>query len=129
MQLGVIDFDKRTVKVLKAIYRSKNGISYAKLLNTFQIRGEKKFSKFTDLIYALYEEGYISCDNSRESFSVFEETGCILTISKKAIFLSTSKANEFIQQKNWDLTKWLIPTIISIAALIIAGISLVLQFL
>lgn len=124
----MIQFDRQTTKILRTIYRAKKGFSYAKLIKKFCVCEESQLSKFTDLIYKLYQEEYIFCNNPREMLSIFEDTDCIMTISRKAVFFSTPKANQFIQEKNWDLAKWLIPTLISIGALLVAIVSLVLQF-
>ncbi len=114
----MIHFDKKTTKVLRTIYRSSKGITYRKLLKKAHIYDDGWFSDFADLIYSFHEEGYISCENPNEVFSVFEETGRVMCVSPDALFLAKPKANELIQKRNWDLLKWLVPTILSLIALI-----------
>ena len=124
----MIEFDRRTRKVLAAIYNANDGISYEKLLNKFRSQGEQQIPDLSKLIYDFYKEEYISCEDPIKAFAIFEETDCIMGVSKSAVFRTTSKGNRYIQQVNWDLTKWLVPTVISIVALIVSGISFLLQF-
>lgn len=124
----MIDFDRQTKRILSAIYNHKNGMPYVKISKKF---GSKKNISPDDLqqrIYDFFKEGYIKTENPNYDFVVFQETGRILGISKNAVFETTSKANAFIQTIRWDLLKWLVPTVISLLAIIIATISLSLQF-
>lgn len=124
----MIHFDKKTTKVLRTIYRSPKGITYRKLLKKAHIYDGGWFSDFANLIYSFHKEGYISCENPNEVFSVFEETGSVMCVSPDALFLAKPKANELIQSGRTNFVRWFIPTLISIFALIVATISLVIQF-
>lgn len=114
----MINFDKKTSKVLKTIYKTHNGISYEKLLKKFHIPNDGWFSDFAELIYLFHKEGYISCEELGNTFSIFDATEKVMNVSPKAIFLATPRTKEFFQNRTFDLIKWLIPTILSLISLV-----------
>lgn len=116
----MIYFDKRTLAVLRCIKRSgKNGITWAEL--------QKKFGDDADiyLLMSFTNELYIStCDSDKKWLY-----GKDLKSPNSDFFrsYSTPKANELIEKRLFDFWKWIIPTLISVIALVISVISFISQ--
>lgn len=121
-------FDNKTMKILKSIFRSPKGITYDQLLKKHHISKNTTYPNFDDLLHSLYKEHYLMCEKADETFAVFEETNTVIYIAPTARFFPTTKMNEFIQSRNTNFIRWLIPIIVSVFALVVATISLVLQF-
>ena len=114
-----IYFDRKTVAVLKTIHRSGDkGVTWANL--------QKKYGEDIANLFLLESL-------SRVLYTVTkDQDGNWLDIGPKPIpyvtgdFRSfcTSKGNELLERRSFNFWKWVIPLLISVAALVVSCISL-----
>ena len=113
----MIYLDKKTLKILKRIKRSKDkGISWGAL--------RKKFGDETAdpvLLSNLSKEGYTATKNEKGEWVHPDEFGIVGDDFRS---FTTSKANQIIERECFDFWKWIIPTLISVAALVISALAL-----
>lgn len=110
----MIYFDNKHIKVLKHIARHKNGVSIEKL--------ERKFGDTANISFLinLSKEHYVLFGNADQ----WIEVDYSMTIPNTTVVFATSKSNEFIEKRCYEFWRWSIPTIISVAALIVSVITL-----
>ena len=113
----MIYIDKKTLKILRYIKRSKdNGVSWGTL--------RKKFGEETadsTLLSALSKEEYTATKNEKGEW-VYPDEFKIVGDDFRSFTLP--KANQIIERECFDFWKWIIPTLISVAALIISALAL-----
>ena len=107
----MIYFDKDMSKVLLYIHRRKyQGVIEHKLHSKF---GEDVPNK----LIALVQEDYIRCYDTNNNAISFDHSP--YTTEWNFIYYSTPKGNELIETRIFNFWKWIIPTFISILALIV----------
>lgn len=109
----MIYFDKKSLKVLRYIYSRKDkGVTWGKLQN--------KFQKDANILFleSLSIEGYTVTKDESGNWIDFKNYG----IHRNSEFVSycTPKGNELLETRMFNFWKWVIPTIISVAALIVS---------
>jgi len=113
----MIYFDKKTLALVRYIKRNGNkGVTWNKLA--------KKFSDDLAnpiLLISLSKELYIITKNQNGEWISFDNYKDVICGDFRSF--STPKANEMIERKCFDFWKWIIPTVISVAALIISVLS------
>lgn len=119
----MIYFDRETLSILRRIYRSKDrGITWGKL--------QEKYGSGTaniELLIALSKEQYIITKNELGDWVPCDSDWKHTNFRYRSY--CTPKGNELIQQRCFNFWKWVVPTLISIAALIISALTLLSQFL
>lgn len=113
-----IYFDKQRVKMLKHLYRNqKRGVS----LGTLQ----KQFGDTADtfVLICLFQELYIVFKDENGNFLNLNRTPWPTFKPSFRVFI-TPRGNAFLEERCYNFWRWIIPTLISIAALIISFFSL-----
>lgn len=106
-------FDRRTARLLLFIYLSGDrGVSWGTLRKVFK-RTANIF-----VLESLTNEGYTVTKDSSDHWIAFTEDN-IHRDSNYRSFCST-KGNAFLENRIFNFWKWTIPTIISVAALIVS---------
>lgn len=114
-----IYFDRKTLKILKKIKRSGNkGITWGKLQERF---GNDVANIF--LLETLSRELYTVTQDSTGAWVDFVKYPTRNLNSNYRSFCSP-KGNELLERRSFDFWKWIIPTIISIAALIVSFLAI-----
>lgn len=114
----MVVFDKKTLGILKYIHnRSKNGVTWATLQKKF---GEDDANIF--LLEALNKEQYLVTKDIEGQWIDFDQPQLIM--DSRFVSFATPKANEMIERKYYDFWKWMIPTVISVVALLISILAL-----
>lgn len=117
----MIYFDKKTLSVLKYINRRSNyGAEWGKII--------KKFS-YVDFSFLeqLSQEEYTSTKNANGRDIIFPDN----FIQKQYNFKSyiSHRGREILERKSFDFWKWVIPTLISVAALITSILTFICRHL
>lgn len=112
----MIYFDNEHIKVLKYIKRHKNGVSVEKLENKFGDTANISF------LINLSKEHYVLFNNGEK----WIDADYSAVVSDTMLVFATSKTNEFIEKRCYGFWRWVIPTLISVAALVISVITLLL---
>jgi hypothetical protein len=113
----VIYFDRRTLSILWRIKRSGDkGITWGYLRKKY---GEDSANPF--LLESMSKEFYTVTKDQNGKWIDFDNWN-------KAIYdgfrsFCTSKGNELLEKRLFDFWKWIIPTIISVAALIVSVLA------
>jgi hypothetical protein len=111
-------FDNKTLRILKYIHRhTKNGLSWEALQKKF---GEDEANIF--LLEQLNKEMYILTKNTQGEWIDFNEPE--FGLESQFVSFATPKTNDIIERTRFDFWKWMIPTLISVAALLISIIAL-----
>ena len=116
-----IYFDKQTLQILTAIYRSgDDGITWGRL--------QKRFGERADpyLFESLSREDYIltrDADGKIVDYAV--ERPFTVTPEFRSYILP--RGSELLEERRFNYWRWVTPTLISISALIVSVISLVLE--
>lgn len=106
-------FDRRTTRMLLFIYLSgDHGVSWGTL--------RKLFKKTANIfvLESLTVEGYTVTKDSSDTWTIFSDDDIHRDYNFRS-FCST-KGNAFLENRIFGFWKWTIPTIISIAALIVS---------
>jgi len=111
-------FDRKTLAVLQHIRRKRdNGASWDSLREKF---GRESASIF--LLENLSKEGYTITKNDA---GIWLSPGDWPTsLNGQFRSYSTAKGNELVEKRLFDFWKWIIPTLISVTALVISALSL-----
>ncbi len=116
----MIYFDKRTLSVLRYIQRrGERGVKFEKLRNKFG------YDSNSFLLQNFIIEFYVIAQDSQGNWINKDE--CPPIIESDFRFYSTSKANELIETRIFNFWKWVIPTLISIVALVVSIITFIVQ--
>ena len=114
----MVVFDKKTLRILKYIRNhNKHGVTWTKLQKKF---GEDDANIF--LLEALNKELYVVTKNTEGQWIDFNQQQFYM--DSKFVSFATPKANEMIERKCFDFWKWIIPTLISVVALLISILAL-----
>lgn len=109
----MIYFDRKTLDILIYIkLHSRKGASWDKIQHRF---GEDSANSF--LLQNLSKELYTVTKGQNGKWINFEKENPIICGFYSFI---TPKGNEFIEKRYFDFWKWIIPTLISISALIVS---------
>lgn len=114
----MIHFDRRTLGILRLINRrGDRGATWGLVMKRF-----KKDASF-ELLETLTVELYIVSKNERGDWIVFNGN---FGTHRSADFVSysTPKGRELLERMAFDFWKWIVPTLISVAALAISCIGL-----
>lgn len=112
----MIYFDKKTLSILRYIKRKKDkGATWGELQKKF---GEDHadillLQHFSEDLYTLTKDG----DGNWIDFKKWSP------VSGKFRSFCTTKGNEFIERRSFDFWKWVIPTLISVTALVVSVLS------
>ena len=115
-----IHFDKATIKLLRKINRSGDkGITWGEL--------QKKFGTNANIfiLEALTVELYTVTQNKEGEWLAFDSMDGNRDHSFRSF--STPKGNELLEQRSFNFWKWVIPTFISVVALVISALSAILR--
>ncbi len=114
----MLEFDKRNLQIIKYIRKhKKDGVKWEIL--------QKKFGRDDANIFfleALARELFVVTKNSKGEWITFDEKD--INRDSQFVAFATPKAHAMIESKNFDFFKWVIPTIISLSALITSIIAL-----
>lgn len=111
----MIAFDKKTFRTLKKIYKSgDNGMIWGNLRKNFD-------DGLHELLLLLNKEEYIAIQDEHGKW-----LPCTHHSPTKDNFRAfcTPKGREFVEQREVTFRRWIVPTIISICALVISIITL-----
>ena len=115
----MIYFDKENLAVMKYIYkRRKHGARFGKLRKRFD---DEIITP--ELFTLLCREDYTVIKDSDNHFVHISDLGKLIYTDELVIY-PTPKANRMIEQECFDFWKWIIPMIISVAALVISALAL-----
>lgn len=112
----MIYFDKRTLEILR--YIKKCGDKGAKWID---IQRKFKDDAPVELLMSFTKELYTETLTDTNEWIGVE--GFNKPIMDDYHSFSTPKANELIEKKIFDFWKWIIPTLISVAALVVSVIA------
>jgi len=116
--IALIHFDRETLSILRYIKRcGKKGASWSNIQKRF---GEDVANIF--LLEQFNKELYTITQDSSGKWIDFSQQTSVVSGPRSFI---TPKGNELLEQKCYSFWKWAIPTIISVAALIVSIIALV----
>lgn len=116
----MIYFDKKTLKLLRYIKRSGDkGVTWDEL--------SIKFGDLANifLLTSLSNELYTVTQNHEGEWVDFKEYKGVIHSNFRSF--STPKSNAMIEQMCFDFWKWIIPTLISVAALIVSALSAIIS--
>lgn len=114
-----IHFDRKTLSILRYIYNRKNrGATWGQLKKKF---GDDVANEY--LLLALSKELY-TCTKSPSGRWLPMQDGWGGPFLDDFCSYCTPKGNEFLERRLFDFWKWIIPTLISVAALCISCIGL-----
>ena len=117
----MIHFDRKTLGILRLINRrGDRGATWGLTMKRFP----KDPSIF--LLEALTVELYIVTKNERGDWIRFDENFGPHR-SNDFVSYSTPKGRELLERMSFDFWKWIVPTLISVAALAISCIGLLCQ--
>lgn len=111
-------FDKKTIRILKYIRKIKiSGVTWSKIQLKF---GEDEANIF--LLEALNKDLYLVTKDINGQWIDFSQPQ--LNLDSGFVSYTTPKANEMIEQMSFNFWKWMIPTLISAAALLLSIVAL-----
>lgn len=114
----MIDFDRKTLAILRCIKHSRGkGVSWGTLQKRY---GEDAANPF--LLEDMSKELYTATKDCDGKWINFEEWDRVSDYRFRSY--STPKGNELIERRCFDFWKWIIPTLISVVALVISFIGL-----
>lgn len=118
----MIDFDRHTVKLLRFIRRQKNATAPQIEIQKYsdKISVEKEDIGF--LLICLTKEGYLLAIK-KDGFDTFDAPPYSTTQYTR--FWITPRGKKLLEDQFADFWRFMIPTLISVAALIISAVSLI----
>lgn len=112
-------FDKELVRVLSIIRRSGDkGVAWKKLCQKFD-------RSVIWSLESLHKEGYTITKDSSSQWIINNDS--FLHSDENYRSFITAKGSEFLEKRHPDFIKWIIPTIISTAALITSVLVAILK--
>ena len=114
----MIHFDRQTLSILRYIQRSgKQGVTWETIWKKF---GEEDANSL--LLEVFSEELYTITKGHDEEWLAFDDRWDRHVYGDFRSFC-TAKGNELLEKRSFDFWKWVIPTIISVIALVVSFIS------
>lgn len=113
----MIYFDKKTLSILWCIKRSGDkGTTWGYLRKKYGEDGANPI-----LLESMSKELYTVTKDQNGKWIDFDNWNKIINADFRS--LCTPKGNELLERRLFDFWKWIIPTIISIAALIVSALA------
>lgn len=118
-----IYFDKQNLRILTAIYRSgERGITWRQLQKRFGDRADDYF------LMNLSSAGYTVTQDQNGNWIDYPDSRPLQTDPGFRSFV-TDRGRAYLEDRVYSFRRWLIPTLISISALIVSVMSLAFALL
>ena len=114
----MIDFDNQTVRLIKYIRRQKNATATLTDIQLYSDKATRKKEDISFLLICLVQEGYLLAIQKGDCVR-FEEKPYIT--SPYTRFWVTPRGRKLVEDRFSDFWRFMIPTLISVAALIISA--------
>lgn len=122
-------FDKRTYKVLRAIYKSKGGLTLQKIdkICAYNRQTNEHIEDMSITIIQLLQNGYIGGKDINGKFIAFDDGNYVT--SSDDTYYCLGKGCCFVEDRILNRTKWLIPLVFSAISLLISALTLLLKLI